>query len=154
MADFTGIIQAKAAQFGVDPNDIATIIQVESGGDSNAYRPEPRINDASYGLMQILGSTARGLGYTGDFAGLYDPATNIELGTRLWAQMQTRFHGDKAAMYSAYNSGSGTAYLNDSDVAGRVSRFLALLESGVESVAGDAGVAVLAVLTFFYLWRN
>ena len=52
------------------------------------------IGDASYGLMQLLMSTARGLGYTGDANGLYDAATNIDLGTRLLSDLRRRYGTD------------------------------------------------------------
>lgn len=62
---------------------IMAIIEIESSFDPQAYRAEPRLNDGSYGLMQLLGSTARGLGYVpDDLDGLFDPETNISLGMK------------------------------------------------------------------------
>ena len=51
----------------ITPQMAATIAMIESGGDPAAERQEPRLNDASYGLMQTLLGTATwlyGLGYS------------------------------------------------------------------------------------------
>jgi len=48
---------------------------------------EPTIVAASYGLMQILFTTASGLGFTGTGEELYDPAINIDLGAKLLKQL-------------------------------------------------------------------
>lgn len=73
------LIRATADKYELDPNLIFATIMIESGGNTYAIRHEPRLNDASYGLGQILYSTARGIGYTGSPTGLYDPAVNIDL---------------------------------------------------------------------------
>ena len=65
---------------------------------------EPKINDASRGLMQVLLRTARGLGYTGNEAGLLDPSTNVYYGTRLLAENFDRARNWPDAI-SAYNGG-------------------------------------------------
>ena len=48
---------------GIDPIMITTIAKIESGGETTAIRQEPRINDASIGLMQVLQKTANWLYY-------------------------------------------------------------------------------------------
>jgi hypothetical protein len=52
----------------VTPQMVTAIATIESGGDPGALRQEPAINDASYGLMQVLLGTATwlatGMGYT------------------------------------------------------------------------------------------
>ena len=153
MDDYLAIVRANAARYSVDPADILALIEIESGGDPNAFRAEPQINDASYGLMQLLGKTARSLGYTGDFDGLYDPATNIELGTRLWSQLAAQYGGDKQAMASAYNSGRGDAYQSNPAVASYVDRFLAALQA-MGTNPESVGVGFAVVLTLLFLWRN
>src|SRR5258707_5310043 len=50
--------------------------QIESSFNPTAFRQEPS-GVASYGLMQVLDVTARGLGFTGTLDDLYDPATGI-----------------------------------------------------------------------------
>lgn len=63
-----------------DVDQVLAIIEVESKGDIYAYRYEPRLKDASYGLMQILFRVAQDRGYQGEPDGLYDPATNLRYG--------------------------------------------------------------------------
>jgi soluble lytic murein transglycosylase-like protein len=73
------IIKRVAEKYKVDPKLIFATIMLESGGNTYAVRQEPRINDASYGLGQILYGTARGLGFEGTPEKLFDPEVNIEL---------------------------------------------------------------------------
>ncbi|MGH9373368.1 MAG: lytic transglycosylase domain-containing protein [Vicinamibacterales bacterium] len=113
---YQATIAKYAAEFGVPVTWIQAVIMTESSGRSGAYRAEPRINDASYGLMQLLARTARGLGYQGPPEGLYDPDTNIRLGTLLLRQLRDRFGDDFSAVYSAYNSGSPTKWTTSAQV--------------------------------------
>lgn len=73
------LIRLSAEKYDLDPNLIFATIMVESSGNTYAVRQEPRINDASYGLGQLLYGTARGIGYRGTPEGLFDPAVNIDL---------------------------------------------------------------------------
>lgn len=98
-------IQAASAEFGVRVPLIKGVIGRESAFVPTAKRGEPQIGDASYGLMQLLYSTAKALGYTGTPEGLLDPATNIHYGTMLLAQNLSRTGGDEASAISAYNGG-------------------------------------------------
>jgi len=93
-------------------------------GDANAFRAEPRIGDASYGLMQILYGTAQKLGYIGDPDGLYDPATNIHWAVMLMAENRARYGNDFSRNYSAYNSGNPDKYKTSVQVAQNVARAL------------------------------
>jgi soluble lytic murein transglycosylase-like protein len=81
-------------------------IETESSFDANAYRYEAKINDASYGLMQILFKTAQWMGYKGDPEGLYDPETNIEWATAYHNYLFKRY-GDWDAVIHSYNEGPG-----------------------------------------------
>lgn len=89
---------------------ILAIIESESSGTPGATRGEPHLGDASIGLMQLLLATARGLGFTGDVGnaqdlnGLYDPQTNIVLGTKLAADLLRQL-GNLENVASAYNGG-------------------------------------------------
>ena len=88
-----------------DSLTLATI-ETESSFNPNAIREEPAINDASYGLMQILYGTAKGEGYTGLPLGLLDPEENIRRGTSYQARL-FRMYGDWDAVIHAYNEGPG-----------------------------------------------
>jgi soluble lytic murein transglycosylase-like protein len=98
---------------GLDPGDVLAVIAVESSFDPAAYRFEAKLNDASYGLMQILYSTARDVGYSGEPAGLYDPETNVLFGMRYirWVQdfllSRTGREPTFDEWLSAYNGGVG-----------------------------------------------
>jgi len=98
-------VRAASAEFGVRVPLIKAVIGRESAFVPTAKRGEPQIGDASYGLMQLLYSTAKGLGYAGTPEGLLDPATNIRFGTMLLAQNLSRTGGDEASAISAYNGG-------------------------------------------------
>lgn len=86
---------------------VKAVIEAESGWNPRAYRAEPKINDASRGLMQLLLGTARGLGFDGSSEDLYDPAENIRLGVLYLSRLVTQHSGDVAAALSAYNNGHG-----------------------------------------------
>lgn len=106
--DFDLIVAEAGAAWDVDLALIKAIIGAESEFNPTAYRAEPQINDASYGLMQLLYGTARALGFTGATSQLYDPLTNVRLGTRFLADLiktaAQRGYGVDSAV-SAYNAG-------------------------------------------------
>lgn len=85
-------IIANASQtFGVPFSLIKGIIALESGFDEKSYRFEPHLNDASYGLMQIMYNTAKGLGYEGTKEGLFTPETNIFYGTKFISNLHKKY---------------------------------------------------------------
>jgi len=108
--DFDAIIKSVALKHNVEPALIKAVIARESGFKPGASRSEPQLHDASAGLMQILYSTAKSQGYTGPFGsmtdntGLFDPAINIEYGTRY---LRTCLYktGGRANAISMYNGG-------------------------------------------------
>ena len=87
---------------------LMAVIEVESAGDPKAYRFEPAFwntylknNEewsdrdakevsASYGLMQLMYTTAWSLGWRGDGPDLYDPVINIKLGAKLLHELMDR----------------------------------------------------------------
>ena len=100
-------IRSTAAKYNLDPNLIFATIMIESGGNPRAIRHEPRLNDASYGLGQLLYSTAKGLGYQGTPEGLYEPAINIDLIGRYHKRNLDHFgHLTPQQLTTAYNTGS------------------------------------------------
>lgn len=100
------IIRKWAKEYGPHPAFVKAIIKAESNFNPRAYRAEPAINDASYGLMQILFQTAKGLGYEGQPAGLLDPELNIQFGTK-YLGMQLKHFGSEELAAAAYNAGPG-----------------------------------------------
>jgi soluble lytic murein transglycosylase-like protein len=162
---FDAEIQSSARKYNVPESWVKAVISTESSWNPTAYRAEPRINDASYGLMQLLYRTAKGLGYTGVPDGLYDPATNIDLGTMLLGQLRMRFGDDFRAVYSAYNSGSPSLWQTSREVAANVGRAVENLTKWIQSEvveltagAAEAGtspnVVGLIVLVLLWAWAG
>lgn len=102
------IINRVAKKYDLDPKLIFATIMIESGGNTYAVRYEPRINDASYGLGQILFGTAIGLEFEGTPQQLFDPEVNIELIGRYHKRNMTVYGGKLTPqeLTTAYNTGS------------------------------------------------
>lgn len=124
----------QAAQRHALPIDLArAIVRVESGGNPWAVRYEPafweryvapkpvrarapcseqtesRLRACSFGLMQIMGATARDAGFDGVFlTELCDPNTNIEYGCRYLAKLARQHHDRHGweGVAAAFNAGS------------------------------------------------
>lgn len=128
--DYKDDIANASTDYGIPVSWIQAVIMTESSGNPNAYRAEPQINDASYGLMQLLYSTAKGLGYAGAAEGLYDPKTNVRLGTYYLKQIASRPNVgmDIERVYSAYNSGKPDNYLTNPTVKANVARLMSFLQ--------------------------
>jgi hypothetical protein len=91
---FDSMIVAASARHGVEATLVRAVIQVESN-----YQHRARSRKGARGLMQIMPSTARRYGVSN----LYDPASNIEVGTRHLRLLLDRFPLRLAL--AAYNAG-------------------------------------------------
>lgn len=154
---FDNEIATSAQLYNVPETWVRAVIETESSWKPMAYRAEPQINDASYGLMQLLMRTANGLGYSGEPEGLYNPAINIDLGTKLLGQLRKSYGDDFRRVYSAYNSGKPDAWQTSTQVATNVSHALSNLakwiDSGVATLtASPAGTGVAVLIAFVLLW--
>ena len=69
------------------------------------YHPNLVGRGGTIGLMQIKLATARGLGYTGDAAGLRNPDTNLAWGTKYLAGAYRAANGDHSRAVHYYASG-------------------------------------------------
>ncbi|MEE8177698.1 MAG: transglycosylase SLT domain-containing protein, partial [Acidobacteriota bacterium] len=109
---YDGIVASAGARYNVPASLIKAVIAAESGFKPEAERKETRASDwppgitedASRGLMQLLEWRARTLGYQGSAEGLFDPYTNIDLGSKLLSINAARLGSWEAAI-SAYNGG-------------------------------------------------
>lgn len=76
----------------------------------NLSDTEARARAFSWGLMQILGETARELGFSGNMASLCDPATGVEWGTKKLVQCLNQHVGDVDTGLLRYNGGADATY--------------------------------------------
>lgn len=113
MDKYDNLIRISAKKYNVPFNLIKSIIRVESNFSPSAKRYESRINDSSWGLMQILLGTAKWL--TGNKSltsnELVKPEINIEIGTRYIKKQLDRYKGDIDKAIAAYNA--GTAFIKN-----------------------------------------
>ena len=100
------LVTKYAAESGLDPDLIHTVITIESG-----YKPLVR-NENAVGLMQIVPATARGLGYRGDAKGLFDPEINIKYGVKYLALAYQLSNGDLCKTLMRYQSGHDARRMN------------------------------------------
>lgn len=91
------LILASAMRHGVDPALIKAIIHTES-----AFNPNARSPVGAMGLMQLMPGTARDMGVGNP----WDPAQNIEGGTKYIAWLQRQFK-NRDFVVASYNAGLG-----------------------------------------------
>ena len=96
-------IQTAAANAGINPQLLAALVYVESKGMVSAKRIEPD-GRTSYGLTQILCSTAQDMGFKGTCGDLFDPATNLAWGAK-YLKSRINLYGLDLGILS-YNTGS------------------------------------------------
>jgi soluble lytic murein transglycosylase-like protein len=91
---FADLIERSSTRNGVDASLVRAVIRVESGYQSRARSPR-----GAMGLMQLMPETARRYAVRRP----YDPAANIEAGTRHLKSLLDRF--PLALALAAYNAG-------------------------------------------------
>ena len=91
-------IVAWAAEFGIDPNMAATVMQIESCGDPNAVS-----GSGAQGLFQVMPF------HFSAGENMQDPDTNARRGMAYLAQGMELTGGDTGLTFAGYNGGHGTA---------------------------------------------
>lgn len=112
-ADVLSLASAAGADGVLTPAELLAFVEVESAFRPAAYRFEPHLGEASYGLMQVLESTARDRGLMGAPEALYDPLTGLFYGVAqvAWTRdfLGRRYGRDatETEWVGAYNAGVG-----------------------------------------------
>ena len=100
-------IAAHAKAAGLPPELAEAVVRHES-----RFNPKARGRHGEIGLMQIKPQTARGLGYSGTAAGLYDVETNLKWGMAYLAGAYKLAGGDTCGTILRYNAGHGATRMN------------------------------------------
>jgi soluble lytic murein transglycosylase-like protein len=93
-----------SVETGVPYSVLKGFVALESAFDEKAYRYEAHINDASYGLAQVLNRTARGVGFAGDPKELFDPYLSVKYGG-LFIRALAKKYTNLLDLIAAYNMG-------------------------------------------------
>lgn len=92
------LIEQVSAEFGVDPDLVKAVIEVESSYRGDAVSPA-----GAAGLMQLMPESARRLNVTDRF----DIQQNLRGGVRYLAQLLNTYRGNLPLALAAYNAGEG-----------------------------------------------
>jgi soluble lytic murein transglycosylase-like protein len=100
-APFGELIRKAAGKYGVDVDLVFSVVAAESN-----FNPKAVSRRNARGLMQLLPETAKRLGVRD----IYDPAQNIDGGTRYLRDLLKLYDGDLALTLAAYNAGPGAVH--------------------------------------------
>lgn len=93
------IIRQTAEAHSIDPALLTALVDVESG-----FEPTAISSKGAMGLMQLIPKTASQYG----LAEPYDPARNLDAGTRYLKDLLALHDGNVALAIAAYNAGQGS----------------------------------------------
>jgi soluble lytic murein transglycosylase-like protein len=120
-----------ASQHALDPALVCAIVEQESSWDTHAIRYEPAFRahyvaplgltpteevarSISWGLMQVMGQSARERGFNGKFlSALCDPPDGLAIGCTVFAAKLAQASGDIPRALALWNGGSNPTYASE-----------------------------------------
>jgi soluble lytic murein transglycosylase-like protein len=90
------MLSSAGQEHNLDVDLLASLVRAESGGNARAVS-----RAGARGLMQLMPSTAAGLGVTDSF----EPRQNVRGGSIYLDSLLTRYHDNLALALAAYNAG-------------------------------------------------
>jgi soluble lytic murein transglycosylase-like protein len=95
-ADLHEMLSEAGVEHNLDEDLLASVVKAESNGNARAVS-----RTGARGLMQLMPSTASGLGVADSFK----PAENVRGGSTYLDTLLTRYHENLALALAAYNAG-------------------------------------------------
>ena len=115
-------IQAAANEFGVDPYLLKAMVQIESGGDANAYRASDSYDSApAVGLMQVKPDYWQHLVPDAD---PYTPEGNLRLGAAIMGQSIDQYGSWESALTNVYFPGDDINGTSQGSYVGMVNDYM------------------------------
>ena len=109
MTDLQNLVISRFVEAGLDPAFGCAIIEHESNWNPKARSPVTASDEkygGAWGLCQLTLVTAKGLGYSGDGPGLWDPHVNCQYFIKLTQRNISQLHTVSIEdLISAHNSG-------------------------------------------------
>lgn len=153
---FDSLFVEYGQRFSVSPLLLEAVALTESSLNPHASSP-----DGSVGLFQVIPSTARAMGFNGDYRReMSNPAVSTRYGAE-WIRRVMDAQGDKgrvmpsnlAEFYSEYNSGRKSLWETSSEVFANVQRFLSHWAAVAAASGPDIGAMLLLLAALGLLVR-